>query len=1305
MVHVLALSLLWLTAPVPAQELSGTVYCEARCPRATVRVFALGGESPPTPETVGKPLISVEVASGEPFTVQVPVRPVRVEISAPGHATGVTALWVFGPRELPPLWLPKASPRTVTVTGGAAKGGVWLVGRVLRTSPGLWRWTIPTTRAEPGKKLTVPVPQGEAGDFIALADSGCFAVGSFGNKNDASVELGCREVAVTVRDTQGRPQPGVFVAGEGTPPGTAARTGGDGTARLHLPEWWRGRVVALGENLGGAARVSGDKAPVVLQPLPQVTLVTAQPYPSLVVEPSWLPAALTGGALVLPGTGGTLPYLEPGGEVQVQAPGYEPTVVPVDAAGKTLGVRLSPQARVAGKVVDGRGFPVPGVPVWSEETEPATFRTARLRGLPRIRPVPTWVSGKDGSFGPFFASPGELRLWAVHPQWGRGDSGTLEVRADTTETVTLVLTPGGSLSLRVLDDRGNPLSGVVVEVRRGRDQGRVRFILRSGVSPEPPLAQAETDREGRASLANLPLGNLELSLKKPGYVPLSQDLTLTPEGKDLGDLSLQPGATVTGRVVDEGGKGIAQALVGAGSTPDFPFEYAAQTEPDGSFQLPDLPREGVFYLQARARGRASTPLKVTMPPAGPVEIHLRGGKTLKGRVVDRETGAPVAQAEVAAGRVLTRGLGGLTVQTAMPLDSVSTDQEGFFEIPLGDSGEVRLDVRAPGYAPAQRTVPIKEDESPRLLIVQLERGLSLRGRVWEADGRPAVGVSVTVRPAGEESLRAVAAVLQRPLATTTDGYGQFSLTGLRAGKVLVEAQSPEGGRDRVTVDLTGDAEVELRLAPPGVLEVKVVGPQGEPIAGAKVELFAPNADSSSRLTDGAGTARFEDVTPGTYFVSAAAEGYAASQEQATVSAQAPAAVTLKLARGGEVLGVVRGLSPQELARCQVWVRTSRAQVSPRDGTFHLKGVPLGQQQLTVSVFPLGKSRQVTVEVKEGIPAQVEVDFSGGVTISGTVRRGTQPVVGYGVVATGPTPLDRASDTTGEGGAFHLAGLAPGSWTVSVSDPNGQVLLSQKVEAQRDTQLTLTLPEGTLSGRIANRSTREPISGAVITVEAPGQPSFLRRTSSDEHGAFTLRELPSGQTFRVRAFAEGYAPAEAQITVQQRAAQVELLLEPQQVVELLVRDVDGTIPGEVFLTVQGATAEPEPVFVTLDRDGRGLITRLAPGPYVGLVQGQGLALVRFAVPSRVQVQLLPRCSLVLEPGGIETRVRLFTAEGVPVPLGTRGLNAAGGGIVLRQSWSTTLPAGLYRLQVERGGQVEERAVTLSPGQETVVNLAP
>lgn len=515
---VLGVALLLLTAAsVQAHQLSGTVYCEATCPQATVRLFPLGENNMASPHQPGKPLRTVEVAPATAFTLEVDSLPVRVEVSAPGHAAGVIEVWFPEQATLPPLWLPKAVTRSVQITGAGSKGKLLVMDREVGDRVGRWRWSTPALFTEAGKTLNVPVAPGVNTRLTAVDASGCFAFVNVAEGRGAPVSLRCRTVTVTVQDAQGKPQANVRVAAEGAPVGTAVMTGPDGKARLSLPDWWQGRVVAWTGEQGGSARVSGEAAKIVLRPVAFLPLVTAQPYPALLVLARYIPSALTGGPLRLQGTGGRVPFIPPGGEMEILAYGYDATSLSVESPTQTLGVRLSPQAWIEGKVVDARGLPAPGVPVWSEEREVATFRFARFRTTARLLPEPAWVSGQDGSFGPFPVSAGELRLLASHPALGRADSGKLGPKPKERLPVTLTLAPGASLSLRVVDERGTPIPGAEVQVHPGREEG-ARVTIRLGAPDRPALARGESDREGRVTLGNVPAGPLELVVKKAGFV-------------------------------------------------------------------------------------------------------------------------------------------------------------------------------------------------------------------------------------------------------------------------------------------------------------------------------------------------------------------------------------------------------------------------------------------------------------------------------------------------------------------------------------------------------------------------------------------------------------------------------------------------------------------------------------------------------------------------------------------------------------------------------------------------------------------
>lgn len=204
MLSTVALLLGTATSAV-AHQLTGTVYCEANCQKITAQVFPLGDTSLLSPRDLGKPPRTVEVPAGTAFTVDVAFLPVRVEVTAPGHAAGVFEVWVPEQVSLPPLWLPKAVTTSLRVTTPGGKGKVLVTERDAGQRLGRWRWGAPTTWVETGKTVTLAVPPGVPSRLTVLAESGCFAFANLTEGKGETVDLSCQTVTVTVYDAQGRP--------------------------------------------------------------------------------------------------------------------------------------------------------------------------------------------------------------------------------------------------------------------------------------------------------------------------------------------------------------------------------------------------------------------------------------------------------------------------------------------------------------------------------------------------------------------------------------------------------------------------------------------------------------------------------------------------------------------------------------------------------------------------------------------------------------------------------------------------------------------------------------------------------------------------------------------------------------------------------------------------------------------------------------------------------------------------------------------------------------------------------------------
>ena len=182
---------------------------------------------------------------------------------------------------------------------------------------------------------------------------------------------------------------------------------------------------------------------------------------------------------------------------------------------------------------------------------------------------------------------------------------------------------GRAIRGRLVRD-GEPVSGAVVGVvqvsrdsetfvgeRTAETDASGRFLLLNLPADEPLVAYAKVDTlAGRGAMAAREVGD-------------------EPDGdvSDLGDLALQDGVTLSGRVVLADGKPVpahARILVGRERALDTSEQELAS---DGSFRFPSLPREGV-ELSIVLRGFAlSSKIQGLLPEGWSVR-----GRTLAGRL-------------------------------------------------------------------------------------------------------------------------------------------------------------------------------------------------------------------------------------------------------------------------------------------------------------------------------------------------------------------------------------------------------------------------------------------------------------------------------------------------------------------------------------------------------------------------------------------------------------------------------------------------------------------------------------------------
>lgn len=403
--------------------------------------------------------------------------------------------------------------------------------------------------------------------------------------------------------------------------------------------------------------------------------------------------------------------------------------------------------------------------------------------------------------------------------------------------------------------------------------------------------------------------------------------------------------------------------------------------------------------------------------------------------------------------------------------------------------------------------------------------------------------------------------------------------------------------------------------------------------------------------------------------------------------------------------MVRGLSPGQLALTEVRsLRGARTAVQP-DGRFRLEGVPLGKEPVAARVTTTGATRSAEVEVEAGKVAWVEFDFSRSLSLSGRLTRRGSAITGFSVRARVANKATTAEDVTDANGEFHLKELEAGRVHLTVLDPAGQVALRHTVELEADRRVDLELPTGELAGHVIAEGSREPVRQATVALAFTQGAAAERVTRTLEDGRFAFRDLPAGRC-RLTVTAAGFAPADLEVEIREGQGQeVSVALRPEAALQVVVREADGSFPEAVGLLASRAGRPPVWQWVELDRQGRGVVATLPPGPYLGVWRSNGAAVVPFTVPGKLSVQLQPAGRLEIAAGEGGGEVVVIAADGTTLPPFAAPL-ATPDGWTRVPSWPNprlVLPAGDYLVRFRRPAQVREKRVQVRAGAETIVDF--
>lgn len=788
--------------------------------------------------------------------------------------------------------------------------------------------------------------------------------------------------------------------------------------------------------------------------------------------------------------------------IAARKPGYQhwDDVLPPAPSNPTetrvLEIELQPGTVHVGWVVDDSDVGIAGANVEIHRPDPQPqHQLMYSMAQDRSTLVASVVTDGDGRFEIRDVPSQKVRLEARAAGFGPTEVAGVDILEQNSEIGTVVLAPGHELAGVVMDDEGEPIPGVTVEVERATNRM---------VSWQPTRDQgAVTDAQGKFAKSDLAAGRYSIWVRQEGFREVREQIEI-PLDEEL-ELRLLRGITIPVRLTDGGGEPLEFGWLNwhESSPPRLNGRYDGISghtrSQDGSAEIFGL-RPGTFAVNVSGQNQTPLDFELVIESGGrarvdhervqtdgrSLEIRFAEGVSLRG-TVRGPGGEPVTDLQ------LLRGGGSARIQGSEY--SFSGLEPGLFEVTF----------KVPGYVPHDAKIEIGNLD--QVYDVTLEEGWTLEGTVVDRNsGQPLAAAMVRLGSLTES-------LWTRDQDTVmTDASGRFELTGIAAGQFAASATAEGYAESRVSpLDIDGPPSPLTFELTQGARIYGVVTGRDDQLTGMRIGLHFNTRQSYTTEPAFDGTYEFRHVPAGVAQLSAGHELAGPYLVQIEVPEDGELEHDIELGTNRLTGLVLLGGEPYAgadvgaMAEGQLFGGAS-TQTGP-DGRFELNGLADGPTHVIVSRNNMPLSRQ-TVEVFDEVDVTIDIQL---LRLSGRVLSAQGgPVAGARVGATTAASslldLRGGSATTNATGRFVLELPADSESFELTASAAGHPPAKSTWSTGEPTEIELTLPPsgGALEIQWTGSS---PMFDQILVTDTTGQ--IVQSGFGAQSQAWRIEDVPPG----------------------------------------------------------------------------------------------------------------------------------------------------------------------------------------------------